>query len=63
VLPDEEPGSGFLGGGPSVEHNTWTNVYEFKIDFSKMLGRHTFKTGADLATNPYERQEFFAESD
>ena len=62
LLPGEFPGSGFLGAEPSVEHNVWTDVYEGKMDFTKIVGRHTIKMGAAINTIPVSRIENFAES-
>lgn len=43
----------FACGGTGALPNKTSDVYEYKGDFSKLHGRHTFKMGADLATNNY----------
>jgi outer membrane receptor protein involved in Fe transport len=41
----------YAGGGTSVSNTHMSDVYEYKGDFSKLHGRHTFKMGADFAMN------------
>jgi len=41
----------YAGGGTSTVTGQETDVYEYKGDFSKLHGRHTFKMGADFASN------------
>ena len=45
---------GFVSGGESISDSHTSNVYEYKGDFSKLWGRHTFKMGADFASNDFE---------
>jgi hypothetical protein len=40
-------------GGTGALPSDTSDVYEYKGDFSKLHGRHTFKMGADVATNIY----------
>lgn len=43
---------GYVGeSGEGVSTNHFSNIYEWKGDFSKLYGRHTFRMGADFATN------------
>jgi len=41
----------FAGGGTNVSNTHMSDIYEWKGDFSKLYGRHTFKMGADIASN------------
>ena len=41
-------------GGTTTNNNLTSDVYEYKGDFSKLHGRHTFKMGADFAYNGYD---------
>jgi len=41
----------FAGGGSSISNTHMSDVYEYKGDFSKLHGHHTFKMGADFAQN------------
>jgi outer membrane receptor protein involved in Fe transport len=41
----------FAGGGSSISNTHMSDVWEYKGDFSKLYGRHTFKMGADFASN------------
>jgi len=44
--------SGFVGGGEgNSKPNNNSNTYEWKADFSKVHGRHTFFLGASVDTN------------
>jgi hypothetical protein len=42
---------GFLGGGEVSDWMTSSDIYQYKVDFSKVYGHHTFRMGADFATN------------
>jgi outer membrane receptor protein involved in Fe transport len=41
----------FAGGGTNVSDTHMSDIYEWKGDFSKLHGRHTFKMGGDIAIN------------
>jgi len=41
----------FAGGGTNISNTHMSDVWEYKGDFSKLHGRHTFKMGADFASN------------
>ena len=48
------PGVGitnFAGGGTNISNTHMSDIYEWKGDFSKLYGRHTFKMGMDIASN------------
>jgi hypothetical protein len=45
--------SGFAGGGDAVNNSHLSDMWEYKGDFSKLHGRHTFKMGADLTSNNF----------
>jgi len=44
----------FAGGGTNVSETIMSHMWEFKGDFSKLWGRHTFKMGADFTSNNAE---------
>jgi hypothetical protein len=44
----------FAGGGTSASNFDTSDVYEYKGDLSKLWRRHTFKMGADFASNNAE---------
>ncbi len=50
--------AGYLGGGEFVNKAHAADVYQFKEDFSKTLGKHTFRMGADFATNSMQDPVF-----
>ncbi len=41
----------YVGGGTSISNFHTSNVDEYKGDFTKLWGRHTFTLGADFASN------------
>lgn len=43
--------TGYLSGGESHHIATPTNLYEYKANFTKLMGNHTFQTGFDLTPN------------
>jgi hypothetical protein len=43
--------NGYLGDGNYLAGGTYSNIYEFKSDTSKVIGRHLVQFGASLATN------------
>jgi outer membrane receptor protein involved in Fe transport len=44
----------FPSGGSSISNSHTSDVTEIKGDFSKIVGRHTFKMGADFASNNFQ---------
>ena len=54
LIPSLSIPGGFAGGGESISDSHTSNVYEYKGDFSKLWGRHTFKMGADFASNNFD---------
>jgi len=50
--------SGFIGGGENVNHAHAADIYQVREDFSKVLGKHTMRMGADLATNSMQDPVF-----
>lgn len=42
---------GFLGGGEILDWMQSSNIYEFKGDYSRIIGHHILKMGASFATN------------
>jgi outer membrane receptor protein involved in Fe transport len=49
---------GYLGGGELDNFLHASDVYEFKADLTKIQGRHTLQTGAELATNGFQNPVF-----
>jgi len=47
--------TGYLGGSTYVGKLHYSNIWEYRGDFSKTSGRHTFRTGASLATDGWEQ--------
>jgi len=47
-------GANFPSGGDGISNSHTSDVTEFKGDFSKLWGRHTFKMGADFNTNNFD---------
>lgn len=55
LLPSISVGTpNFPSGGISISNTHTSNVTEFKGDVSLVRGRHTFKAGADFASNNFE---------
>ena len=40
---------GYLSGGENYQINQGSNIYEYKADFTKLLGRHMIEIGADVS--------------
>ncbi len=55
--------SGYLGGGGYVGRLHYSNIYEYKGDITKVVGRHTLGIGASLATDGWEQPFFGSEVD
>ena len=55
--------SGYLGGADYVGKLHYSNIWEYRGDYSKTFGRHTFRTGASLATDGWEQPFFGSEDD
>jgi len=47
--------SGYIGGANYVGKLHYSNIWEYRGDFSKTHGRHTFRTGASLASDGWEQ--------
>lgn len=55
LLPSLNPGTpNFPSGGQAISNSHTSNVTEVKGDVSLIHGRHTFKGGADFASNNFE---------
>jgi len=55
LLPSINVGTpNFPSGGDGISNTHTSNVTEFKGDVSLIRGRHTFKAGADFASNNFE---------
>ena len=53
----------YIGGTNYVGRLHYSNIWEYRGDFSKTLGRHTFRTGASLATDGWEQPFYGSEDD
>jgi hypothetical protein len=42
---------GFLGGGQTYNNTEGSNIYEWKADFTKVIGKHTLQLGFDINTD------------
>ena len=47
--------SGYIGAANYVGKLHYSNIWEYRGDFSKTIGRHTFRLGASLATDGWEQ--------
>ena len=47
--------TGYLGGTNYVGKLHYSNIWEFRGDYSKTIGRHSFRTGASVATDGWEQ--------
>ena len=54
--------TGYLGGNNYVGKLHYSNIWEYRGDYSKTMGRHTLRTGASLATDGWE-QPFYGSQD
>lgn len=54
--------TGYLGGGDYVGKLHYSNIWEYRGDFSKTYRRHTFRAGAGLATDGWD-QPFYGSQD
>jgi hypothetical protein len=62
VIPSMYVGENYLSGGYYVGKLHYTNIWEYRGDYSKTVGRHSFRTGASLAYYGWE-QPFYGSQD
>lgn len=55
--------SNYLGAENYIGRLHYSNIWEYRGDFSKTIGRHSFRTGASLATDGWEQPFFGSEND
>jgi len=55
--------SGYVSGGDYVGKLHYSNIWEYRGDYSKTHGRHTFRLGASLATDGWEQPFYGSEND
>jgi hypothetical protein len=55
--------SGYIGGNDYVGRLHYSNIWEYRGDYSKTVGRHTFRTGGSLATDGWEQPFYGSEND
>ena len=53
----------YLGAENYIGKLHYSNIWEYRGDFSKTIGRHSFRTGASLATDGWEQPFFGSEND
>jgi hypothetical protein len=53
----------YLGAENYIGRLHYANVWEYKGDFAKTVGRHSLRTGASLATDGWEQPFFGSEND
>ncbi|MGA8153604.1 MAG: TonB-dependent receptor [Terriglobales bacterium] len=63
LIPSVFNGGGYVGGANYVGKLHYSNIWEYRGDFSKTYGRHTFRTGASLATDGWEQPFYGSEDD
>jgi hypothetical protein len=63
LIPSVFNGGGYVGGANYVGKLHYSNIWEYRGDFSKTVGRHTFRTGASLATDGWEQPFYGSEDD
>jgi len=54
---------GYIGGANYVGKLHYSNIWEYRGDFSKTVGRHSFRTGASLATDGWDQPFYGSEND
>jgi len=54
---------GYVGGANYVGKLHYANIWEYRGDYSKTVGRHSFRTGASLATDGWDQPFFGSEND
>jgi hypothetical protein len=54
---------GYIGGADYVGKLHYSNIWEYRADYSKTIGRHTLRTGASLATDGWEQPFYGSEND
>jgi Carboxypeptidase regulatory-like domain/TonB dependent receptor len=55
--------SNYLGAENYIGRLHYSNIWEYRGDFSKTVGRHSLRTGASLATDGWEQPFFGSEND
>ncbi len=55
IVPSIYIGENYLSGGYYVGNLHYTNIWEYRGDYSKTIGRHNLRTGASLAYYGWEQ--------
>ncbi|MDR3409936.1 MAG: TonB-dependent receptor [Formivibrio sp.] len=53
----------YIGGTDYTGRLHYSNIWEYRSDFTRTVGRHSFRTGASLATDGWEQPFFGSEDD
>jgi len=62
-VPSVQVGENYISGTNYEGLLHYTNIWEYRGDYSKTIGRHTFRTGASVATYGWEQPFFGSEDD
>jgi hypothetical protein len=63
LIPSVFNSGGYVGGANYVGKLHYSNIWEYRGDFSKTVGRHNLRTGASLATDGWEQPFYGSEDD
>jgi hypothetical protein len=62
-VPSIQVGENYIAGTNYVGKLHYSNIWEYRGDYSKTVGRHNFRTGASLATDGWEQPFYGSEAD
>jgi len=62
-VPSVQVGENYISGTNYEGKLHYSNIWEYRGDYSKTIGRHNLRTGASLATYGWEQPFFGSESD
>lgn len=62
-VPSVQVGGNYISGTNYVGKLHYSNIWEYRGDYSKTVGRHSLRTGASLATYGWEQPFYGSESD
>jgi len=62
-VPSVQVGENYIAGTNYEGKLHYSNIWEYRGDYSKTVGRHNFRTGASLATYAWEQPFFGSEDD
>ena len=62
-VPSVQVGENYISGTNYVGKLHYSNIWEYRGDYSKTVGRHNLRTGASLATYGWEQPFYGSEAD